>query len=116
MTIKIAKERPQSEYEIQREAHSLLTEALGVAYIVRGEYAYGGCIFDLAIFNAETRDLVCTVEIKRKKYNRKARTVAQTNKYHRRTGKPCILLTDKTMRGAIAYLKNNLDKRGGRLR
>lgn len=111
--IKIAKDRKPSEYELQREAHTLLIDALGDHFIVRGEYTYGGCKFDLAVFNAETRDLICTIEIKRKigGPNKKHAAIKQTNKYHRRTDKPCILLTEGSMHSAIAYLKKNLTSR-----
>jgi hypothetical protein len=103
--MKIAVERARSEFEIQAEAIALLKEALGPGYI-RGEYTYRQCRFDVAIFKAESRDLVCTIEIKKRggvnKHHR------QTNKYHRATGKPCVLLTEATMHGAIGALKTRL--------
>lgn len=104
--MKIAIERAKSEFEIQAEAIALLKEALGPAYIVRGEYTYGRCRFDVAIFKAESRDLVCTIEIKKRGGVNKHHK--QTNKYHRATGKPCVLLTESTMRFAIGALKTRL--------
>lgn len=104
--MKIAVERARSEFEIQAEAIALLKEALGPAYLVRGEYTYRRCRFDVAIFNAESRDLVCTIEIKKRGGVNKHHK--QTNKYHRATGKPCVLLTEATMRGAIGALKTRL--------
>lgn len=110
MVVKMSKKLGPSEYEIQREAHTLLSEALGENYIVRGEYTHRGCRFDLAIFLAKTSELVCTIEIKRRRGNQngKLKTRRQTTKYYRATNKPCILLTDKTMHSAIAALKKQL--------
>ena len=63
--MKIAKERRPSEFETQAKALHTLREILGDNYIVAGEYDYRGCRFDIAIFKADSRDLVCTIEIKR---------------------------------------------------
>jgi hypothetical protein len=103
--VKIAKERHKTEFEIQAEAMRLLEDALGPNYIVRGEYSYHGCRFDLAIFRADSRDLVCTVEIKKRGGKKHAK---QTNRYHWATGKPCVLLTEDTMRFGIGSLATRL--------
>lgn len=104
--MKIAIEKAKTEFEIQSEAIALLKEALGPSYIVRGEYTYRRCRFDVAIFKADSRDLVCTIEIKKRGGVNKHHK--QTNKYHRATGKPCVLLTEATMLGAIGALRTRL--------
>jgi|SRR6185369_12211867 len=104
--IKIAVDRPKSEHEIQAEAVALLKEALGSAYIVRAEYTYRDCRFDIAIFRADDREMVCTIEVKKRGGVNKHHK--QTNRYHRATGRPCVLLTEATMRGAIGALKTRL--------
>lgn len=111
MPLKIAIDRKQSEFEIQADALRLLAETLGPDYIVRGEYTYRGCRFDIAIFRADTRDLVCTIEVKKdcsKGWTRKRSTIRQTTKYQRATGRPCIALNEATMHSAIALLKKRL--------
>jgi len=111
MALKIAVEKSKSEFEIQAEAYRLLSEALGEKYLVRGEYTYRGCRFDLAIFDAASRDLICTIEIKRTKtkgWTRKASHVRQTTRYQRATGKPCLLLNEATMRSAVQQIKARL--------
>lgn len=104
--MKIAINRPKSEFEIQAEAIALLVETLGPSYIVRGEYTYRGCRFDIAIFRAEDRELVCTLEIKKRGgMNRHHR---QVNKYSRATNKPCVLLNEQTLRQSIDTIKRRL--------
>jgi RecB family endonuclease NucS len=110
--MKIAKNKPKSEFEVQAEAISLLKEALGEDYIVRGEYSYRNCRFDIAVFRSDSRDLVCTVEIKRRGGMRKNHK--QINRYFRATNKPCILLTEHTMHFAIDALKTRLSDRGAK--
>jgi len=109
--MKIAIERAKTEFEIQAEAVALLKDALGPSYIVRGEYSYRGCRFDVAIFKTESRDLVCTIEIKKRGGMRKHHR--QLNKYHRATGLPCVLLTEHTMKSAIGALKTRLSVKSG---
>lgn len=104
--IKIAIDRPKSEHEIHAEAVTLLKEALGAAYIVRAEYTFRNCRFDIAVFRADDRELVCTIEIKKRGGVNKHHK--QTNRYQRATGKPCVLLTEATMRVAIGALKTRL--------
>jgi len=104
--MKIALERPKSEFEVQAEAITLLKEVLGEKYIVRGEYAIKRLRFDIAIFRSEDRELVCTIEIKKSGGTRKHQK--QLSKYYWATGKPCILLTQHTMHSAVRALKNRL--------
>ena len=104
--MKIAVNKPKSEFEIQAEAIVMLKDALGPSYIVRGEYTYRGCRFDIAVFHAKSRDLVCTIEIKKRGGQKKHGK--QTTRYHRATNKPCVLLTQHTMRHAIGVLKMRL--------
>lgn len=104
--MKIAIERAKSEFEIQAEAIALLKEALGPNYIVREEYTYARCRFDVAVFKADDRELVCTIEIKKRGGVNKHHK--QTNRYHRATGRPCVLLTEATMYAAIGAIKTRL--------
>ena len=106
MAVKIAVNRPKTEFEVQSEAIALLKDALGPSYIVRGEYSYRGCRFDIAIFHSDSRDLVCTIEVKKRGGQRKHGK--QTTRYHRATNKPCVLLTQHTMHQAIGALKARL--------
>jgi len=105
--MKIGKDRPKSEFEVQSEAIELLKNALGDDYIVRGEYAYRGCRFDIAVFRSSDRELVCTIEVKKRGGMRKHHQ--QVNRYFRATNKPCVLLNEHTMRFAIGQLKTRLE-------
>jgi hypothetical protein len=101
--MKIAKSKKKSEFELQAEAMILLKASLGDSYIVRGEYVYRRCRFDLAIFRVADRELICTIEIKPRGGMKKHHK--QINRYHRATGKPCVLLNEDNMYAAIAALK-----------
>ena len=106
--MKIAKFKGPSEFEIQSKIMNALPSLLGDGFIVRGEYKYHNCIFDIAIFNAGKRNLICTIEVKKRvgNQNGKNATINQLNKYQRRTGKPCILVTDKNVDQVLMAVKN----------
>lgn len=110
--MKIAKNKALTEFEVQALALSLLRDALGEEYIVRGEYHYRGCRFDLAIFCAESRDLICTIEVKKRvnRTGRKASTRAQIRKYEAATGRPCVLLHEGNVHGVVAALRGRISR------
>lgn len=106
--MKLAKDRKLTEFEVQAEAMELLRDVLGNRFIIRGEYAYQNCRFDLAIFDANTRNLICTIELKQKtnRPGRNLQTRRQIRKYESVTGKPCILLHEGNLYQAVRRLKD----------
>lgn len=112
MTIVIAKNKRLSEFEIQAKALALLKDVLGDEYIIRGEYNYRGCRFDLAIFKAATRELICTIEIKKRtnRTGRKLTTIRQIHRYEAATRKPCILLHEGNLDQVVAHLAVNMKR------
>lgn len=108
--MKTTKERHLSEFEIQSYLFHQLTNVLGTGYIVRGEVTHGSCRFDLAIFDAHSRKLLCTLETKKRHGNKNSKwsTINQISKYQTATGKPCILVTDKNMYSIVSAVRARL--------
>jgi hypothetical protein len=113
--LKIAKDKALSEFEVQALALSSLKEALGDGYIVRGEYSYQGCRFDLAIFDIKTRELICTIEIKKYTKNRgeKRQAARQARNYEVTTGRPCILLHEGNLQSMVAAVRARMTTAAG---
>lgn len=109
--MKVAEKRHRTEFEVQADAYFMLKEALGDGYRVHAEYTYNGCRFDLAVFDAQTRDLICTLEIKKKVPKKHRETREQIRRYECATGKPSILVTDNSLRHVIAHLKRGMQIR-----
>lgn len=105
--MKIAKDAKISEFEVQAKLFYGLREILGDRYLVKGEVTYNGCRFDLAIFHAETRSLICTLEVKgsMRKPGKRPRVQRQLARYRIATGKDCILVSARNADAILAALR-----------
>lgn len=101
------------EFEVQARLFSELPKILGDGFIVRPEVSFNGCRFDLAIFEAESRNLVCVIEVKRRAGNKpgKLSTQRQISKYQMATGKPCILVHDKNIDQFLGNIAPGIKRR-----
>lgn len=81
-----------SEFEVQALAYSILRKNLYPNYLVRGEYKFQTCRFDIAIFKAHKNsdpELKVVLEVKK---NSKSKTTSQGERYTSVAGVPCIYI------------------------
>lgn len=81
-----------SEFEVQALAYSILRKNLYPDYLVRGEYKFEKCRFDIAIFKAHKEkepELKLVLEVKRSPIGY---TTAQGSRYSEATGVPCLYI------------------------
>ena len=105
--MQISKTPKTSEFEVQAKLFHGLREILGDRYLVKGEVTYNGCRFDLAIFDAETRVLICTLEVKGsiRKPGKRARVQRQLSRYRIATGTDCILVSAGNADAVLSALR-----------
>jgi hypothetical protein len=81
-----------SEFEVQALAYGILRKNLYPNYLVRGEYKFETCRFDIAIFKANKDSeptLKVVLEVKK---SPKGKTTSQGERYTSVAGVPCIYI------------------------
>lgn len=81
-----------SEFEVQALAYGILRKNLYPDYLVRGEYKFEKCRFDIAIFKAHPEkepELRLVIEVKK---NPNGYTTTQGSRYSDAAGVPCLYI------------------------
>lgn len=81
-----------SEFEVQALAYGILRKNLYPNYLVRGEYKFETCRFDIAIFKAhpdKEPELKVVLEIKK---SPKGHSISQGERYESAAGVPCVYI------------------------
>lgn len=81
-----------SEFEVQSLAYSILRKNLYPDYLVRGEYKFETCRFDIAVFKAhpdQEPELKLVIEVKK---SPTGWTTAQASRYSDVAKVPCIYI------------------------
>jgi len=81
-----------SEFEVQALAYSILRKNLYPNYLVRGEYKFEKCRFDIAVFKANQGiepTLKVVLEVKK---SPTGTTTSQGTRYSEAAGVPCVYI------------------------